>query len=355
MTSYARRRDAARAQLAALDANALLVTDLTNIRYLTGFTGSNAALLVGADGTDQVCTDGRYTEQIRSQVPDLEAIIDRSSARALAARATGVLGYESHLVSVDDFAALSEVSPAKLVSAGTLVECLRTVKDASEIDAIAAACAVADQAFADLIGADGIRPGRTEREVSLDLDQRMRELGASDPSFDTIVATGPNSAIPHHQPSQAVLAAGDFVKLDFGAMVDGYASDMTRTVILGQAQTWQHEIYHLVLAAQEAGRRAVAVGVSGKQVDAAARKVIEDAGYGECFEHGLGHGVGLQVHEAPSVSTGSADILSADMCITIEPGVYLPGRGGVRIEDTGVVGQDGYRVLTATSKDLVSL
>ena len=228
---------------------------------------------------------------------------------------------------------------------------LRAVKDDGEIDALHRACAVADRALAELIEAGGIRPGRTERQVGLDLDQRMRELGASDPSFETIVAAGPNSAIPHHRPTDAVLAAGDFVKLDFGATVDGYHSDMTRTFVLGSPADWQREIYQLVEQAQAAGRAACVVGATGDEIDAAARDVITDAGYGPQFSHGLGHGVGLQIHEAPSLARESASIMVPDMCVTVEPGVYLPGRGGVRIEDSGVIRADGYHVLTQTSKE----
>jgi Xaa-Pro aminopeptidase len=241
-----------------------------------------------------------------------------------------------------------------------LVERLRAIKDEGEIDALRTACAVADRALADLIAAGGIRRGRTERDVGLDLDDRMRRLGASDPAFETIVAAGENSAIPHHRPTARVLRAGDLLKLDFGAAVGGYHSDMTRTFVLGRPSDWQVEIFSLVAAAQLAGRRAAVVGATGGEVDAAARDLITAAGYGEAFAHGLGHGVGLQVHEAPSLGRGQAGIIEPDMCVTVEPGVYLPGRGGVRIEDSGVVRAEGtpgsaYEVLTLTSRELVEL
>ncbi len=377
------RRAVLRASLAHSGLDALLVTDLINIRYLTGFTGSNAALLVLAsddesgdsetiidtatDGSGKpdsrtlFCTDGRYTTQSADEVPDLPRLIARPCDLALLRRAPeGIVGFESRSVSVADHQAQEAVAdqadPEILLRPTTdVVEALRAVKDAGEIEALRRACAVADQALAELIEAGGIRPGRSERQVGLELDQRMRQLGASDPSFETIAAAGPNSAIPHHRPTSAVLAAGDFVKLDFGATVDGYHSDMTRTLVLGKPADWQREIYQLVHQSQAAGRAAAVVGATGAEIDAAARDVIADAGYGPQFSHGLGHGVGLQIHEAPSLARESASIMVPDMCVTVEPGVYLPGRGGVRIEDSGEIRADGYDVLTMTSKDLIEL
>lgn len=379
MTSLHRtRRSTVRAALAAAGIDALLVTDLINVRYLTGFTGSNAALLlVVADdeeperahghteqATDEpdprtrFCTDGRYTTQSEVQVPDLPRLIARPCDAALLRGApAGSVGFEARSLTVAAYDMLQAVARERVRSVSLrttldVVEQARAVKDDTEIDALRRACTVADQALADLIGAGGIRPGRTERTVGLELDQRMRELGAQDPSFETIVAAGANSAIPHHRPTAAVLAAGDLVKLDFGATVDGYHSDMTRTFVLGEPQDWQREIYDLVHTAQAAGRAACVVGATGDAIDAASRDVITDAGYGPQFAHGLGHGVGLQIHEAPSLARGSASIMAPDMCVTVEPGVYLPGRGGVRIEDSGVIRPDGYHVLTQTSKDL---
>jgi Xaa-Pro aminopeptidase len=372
------RRSTVRAALAAEGIDALLVTDLINVRYLTGFTGSNAALLlIAADDeepeqahghTDKVtdepdprtrfCTDGRYTTQSQAQVPDLPRLIARPCDVALLrGPPAGSVGFEARSLTVAAYDVLQAVAadrnrPVSLRTTLDVVEAARAIKDHTEVAALRRACALADQALADLIAGDGLRPGRTERAVGLELDQRMRELGAEDPSFETIVAAGSNSAIPHHRPTGALLAPGDFVKLDFGATVDGYHSDMTRTYVLGEPQPWQREIYDLVQAAQAAGRAACVVGASGAAVDAASRDVIVDAGYGPQFAHGLGHGVGLQVHEAPALARGSASIMAADMCVTVEPGVYLPGRGGVRIEDSGVIRPDGYHVLTQTSKEL---
>ena len=354
--THARRRATLRERLAERGLDAVLVTDLLNVRYLTGFTGSNAALLVASDEDSTLfCTDGRYTTQSAAEVPDVERIIERASGVALAGRASGQVGFEAGAVTVIAHRALVDASPAELIETQELVEGLRAIKDDGEIDVLRRACAIADQALAELLAAGGVRPGRSEREVGLDLDQRMRELGAQDPAFETIVAAGPNSAIPHHSPTAAVLAVGDFVKLDFGARVEGYHSDMTRTLVLGRPADWQREIYSLVADAQRVGRDAMVVGAEARGVDTVCRQVIADAGYGENYTHGLGHGVGLEVHEAPGVGQTATGIIEADMCVTVEPGVYLPGRGGVRIEDSGVVRPNGYDVLTLTSKDLLEI
>ncbi len=366
MSDTANRRSALGRLLGESGLDALLVTDLINVRYLTGFTGSNAALLISSEGDDRsvFCTDSRYDLQSALEVPDLTRRIDRPCDEVLLTEASGRVGFEARAVSVADHARfLASVGEPQLVDTLDLVEGLRAVKDEGEIDALRTACAVADRALADLIESGGIRPGRTEREVGLDLDERMRRLGASDPAFETIVATGTNSAIPHHRPTSRPLTRGDLLKLDFGAAVAGYHSDMTRTFVLGRAVDWQLEIHALVAAAQSAGRDAAVVGATGAEVDAAARDVITAAGYGPAFAHGLGHGVGLQVHEAPSLARGAAGTIRADMCVTVEPGVYLPGRGGVRIEDSGVVRAPsdtgeagaGYEVLTLTTRDLVLL
>jgi len=215
------------------------------------------------------------------------------------------------------------------------------------------ACGAADRALAELLAAGGLRAGRTEREVARELESRMIDQGADAVAFDTIVAFGANSAIPHHRPTDAALRVGDFVKLDFGALVDGYHSDMTRTLVLGPPADWQREIYDLVARSQAAGRAALAPRTDVRDVDAAARQVIEDAGYGEQFLHGLGHGVGLAIHEAPSLSKTGDGRLAAGMAVTVEPGVYLAGRGGVRIEDTLVVRGAAPELLTLTTKELV--
>ena len=338
----------------------MLVTDLINVRYLSGFTGSNAALLVFADDRGPVlATDGRYRTQAAAQAPGLEIAIERALGRHLVGRAAdagvGKLGFESNVVTVDGFDALtSELDEKKgtteLVRAAGTVEALREVKDAGEVALLRLACEAADAALTDLVERGGLRPGRTEREVSRELEALIFDHGADAVSFETIVAAGPNSAIPHHRPTDAVLAQGDFVKIDFGALVAGYHSDMTRTFVLGQAADWQLEIYQLVAEAQRAGREALRAGADLRDVDAAARQLIVDAGYGDRFSHGLGHGVGLQIHEAPGIGATSAGTLHAGSVVTVEPGVYLPGRGGVRIEDTLVVASKTGRETPETAR-----
>jgi Xaa-Pro aminopeptidase len=343
--------------------DALLVSDLNNIRYLSGFTGSNAALLVYADDRPAVlATDGRYRTQATQQAPDVEVVIERACGRHLVGRAVddGVrrLGFEGHVVTVDAYDALARAvaadSGAELVRASGVVEALREVKDAGEIALLRLACEAADAALAELIERGGLRPGRTEKQVGRELESLMLDHGADGVSFETIVATGANSAIPHHRPTGAVLAVGDFVKIDFGALVAGYHSDTTRTFVLGPPADWQREIYDVVATAQRAGRHALAAGVACSAVDAASRQVIEDAGYGETFSHGLGHGVGLQIHEAPGINATAAGTLLAGSAVTVEPGVYLPDRGGVRIEDTLVVPDEGSapELLTRFPKEL---
>jgi Xaa-Pro aminopeptidase len=340
----------------------MLITDLVNVRYLSGFTGSNAALLVRADDeTPVLATDGRYLTQAAQQSPDAEVVIERACAPHLAARAAadGVrrLGFESHVVTFDGYAMLERAAPElEFVRAAGAVESLREVKDAGELALLRLACEAADAALRDLLDAGGLRTGHTEKEVGRELESRMLDHGADGVSFETIVATGANSAIPHHRPTDAVLEAGDFVKIDFGALVAGYHSDMTRTFVLAPVAQWQLDLYQLVATAQRVGREALAPGVSLKAVDGASRQVIADAGYAENFSHGLGHGVGLQIHEAPGISASAAGTLLAGSAVTVEPGVYLPGRGGVRIEDTLVVGRADSptpELLTRFPKELV--
>ncbi|MFY2860872.1 M24 family metallopeptidase [Mycobacterium sp. THU-M104] len=370
--THSQRRDKLKARIAAGGLEAMLVTDLINVRYLSGFTGSNGALLVFADDSNGrspvLATDGRYRTQAAEQAPDLDIAVERAVGRHLVGLAAdaGVskLGFESDVVTVDGYDTLTaelreRKAATELVRAAGTVEALREIKDDGEVALLRLACEAADAALTDLVQRGGLRPGRTEREVSRELEALMLDHGADAISFETIVAAGANSAIPHHRPTDAVLAAGDFVKIDFGALVAGYHSDMTRTFILGKAAEWQLEIYRLVAEAQRAGREALRPGAALRDVDGAARRLIVDAGYGEQFGHGLGHGVGLQIHEAPGIGATSAGTLLAGSAVTVEPGVYLPGRGGVRIEDTVVVPDEtagrGPELLTQFPKELTIL
>ncbi|MBB3039929.1 Xaa-Pro aminopeptidase [Hoyosella altamirensis] len=361
---FVNRRERLREALAQRGVAAMLVTGLVNIRYLSGFSGSNGALLVvteqhGGDGATTLCTDGRYTTQAAEQAPDIDVEIARASAVALAKRAadrlSGVtLGFESHLVTVDQHTKLIAEAPTLTwTSVPGIVETLRMVKDDAEAALLRRACAIGDSALAELIASGSLRPGRTELDVARELESLMFDAGADAVAFETIVAAGAHSAIPHHRPVRSELQAGDFVKIDFGAVAGGYHSDMTRTFVLGaEPQQWQRDVYELVRAAQAAGRGALAPGAAGADVDGAARAVITDAGYGERFIHSLGHGVGLEIHEAPALAQTATGRLLSSTAVTVEPGVYLPGRGGVRIEDTLIVREGEPELLTHTSKDL---
>ncbi|MER7206045.1 Xaa-Pro peptidase family protein [Streptosporangium sp. NPDC000239] len=353
--THATRRTRLAELLPAHDVDAVLVTRGVNVRYLTGLASSNAAVLVTADGTATLATDSRYTETARRLCPDVEVRQERDVAGSLVATAAGRVGVEAHHMSVADYFRLG----GDLPRLSGLVESVRRVKDEEEIDLIRTACALTDQAFGDVL--PRLRPGVTEREVARALETRMIELGADKPAFDSIVASGPNGSIPHHSPSERPLQRGDLVTMDFGALYDGYHADMTRTVAIGEPAAWQRELYDLVRAAQRAGRHAVRPGALTHEVDAAARDLITAAGHGERFGHGLGHGVGLEIHEVPFLAPPKPDSdagharLEDRVPVTVEPGVYLPGMGGVRIEDTLVTRDAGPELLTRTTKELLVL
>lgn len=358
---HAARRDRLRALLAAAEVDALVVGSLVNVRYLTGFTGSNAALLVD-HGRALLATDGRYLLQAAQEAPDLEVLDARDCPPALARQAHQAarggplrLGFEAHHVTVEAYDRLADAAPgAELVAAGQPVEELRRVKDDGEIELLRAACAIGDRALAALLPT--VRVGDTERETAVRLERLMIDEGADAPAFETIVAAGPNSAVPHHDPTRRQLAAGDLLKVDFGARLGGYHSDMTRTFVVGgPPAAWQQELYALVHAAQRAGRHALVPGAGLREVDAAARDVVVAAGHGAQFPHGLGHGVGLEIHEAPMMGPAATGTLEPGSPVTVEPGVYLPGRGGVRIEDTLVVRDGRAELLTTSSKELLVL
>jgi Xaa-Pro aminopeptidase len=335
----------------------LIVNDLVNVRYLSGFTGTNGLVLVGGDSRLFI-TDFRYTERAEEEV-------DHSFERVTAAQdlvaglgdllPEGVqrIGFDDAHTSVKSHAKLARVlgEQRELIAAGGLVERLRMVKEPVEVERIAAAAKIADAAFEALLEHGLI--GRTELEIATTLEWEMRGRGASAVSFPPIVAAGANGALPHATPRAAAVAAGDLVVIDWGATLDGYCSDCTRTVAAGEPGGEAREVYQLVYAAQAAGLGAVRAGAAGRDVDSVAREVVEHGGHGERFGHGLGHGVGLEIHEAPTLSRRSEDTLSTGNVVTVEPGVYLPGTLGVRIEDLVVVQADGAGVMTEIDKQLM--
>jgi Xaa-Pro aminopeptidase len=330
----------------------VLVSDLLNVRWLTGFTGSNGALLVWPDGTAVLATDGRYAEQAAEQCPGLPLRIGRDLT-ALVTEAAGFEAHrcavETHVLSVDDFQELSERAPSwQLVPAGRAVEALRVVKDELELAAITRACTISTQALSDLWA--GPLVGRTEREVARDLEWRLYGGGAEAIAFDTIVAAGPHSAVPHHEPTDRPLRAGDLLKVDFGARVDGYCADCTRTVALRSSADWQREAHAVVEDVQSYGVRALVPGAPVADIDSMVRERL--GGWATSFTTGLGHGIGLAIHEDPFLSPLNAGRLARRTPVTMEPGVYLPGRGGVRIEDTVVV-DDSPLVLTDLTTELL--
>jgi len=342
-----------------LGAGAVLVTVRQNVRYLTGLASSNAALLLPADGPGVLATDSRYALAAERDAPDLELLTERFIEGKLAAeaarRGVTVLAFEAHEMTVERHAEVAaRAEGVTTVPFGRKIEELRMVKDSDELELLATACRLSSQALADVL--PEIRPGLSERKLASLLDYRMSQLGADGPAFDTIVASGPNGAIPHHAPTDRPLRRGDLVTMDFGALYQGYHADMTRTVAVGEPAGWQRDVYDLVAEAQRAGVEAVEVGAETGAVDAAARDVIEAAGYAGNFQHGVGHGVGLEIHEAPMLGYGRTGKLADRVPVTVEPGVYLPGKGGVRIEDVLVVtAGGGARILTSTTRELLVL
>jgi Xaa-Pro aminopeptidase len=353
---HASRRERLTARLPDIEAEAFLITRLPNVRYLSGFAGSNGQLLLTSDG-GFFLTDGRYAEQSRREVPDLRRSVDWRDFAPRFAEACAELGvsrvaFESAGVTYHSYTTLSATG-VDLVPTTDEVERLRTAKDPEERRALATAQAIADQAFDVLVGK--LMEGVTERQVALDLDVSLRALGAEAVAFDTIVAFGENSAEPHHRPVDRSLSHGDLVKIDFGCVVDGYHSDMTRTVAFGEPPARLREVYELVRLAQLAGVEAVKAGAPCEAVDRATRDPIQEAGFGEQYRHSVGHGVGLEIHEQPWLRQGNADVLPEGAVVTVEPGVYLEGEGGVRIEDMVEVVADGGRVLARTPKALMIL
>jgi Xaa-Pro aminopeptidase len=351
--------DAAAAVVGERELDALLVREEHNLRWLTGFTGTNGLALVG-DGTRVFVTDFRYVEQAEEEVDATfqrrrgERDLLEDIAGALTERRPLRLGFDDAHTSVRTHKRLQEVlgDELELIAAGGLIEDLRAVKDPDELARIRTAALLADEALRDLL--EGGLAGRTERAAARALEDAMRDRDA-EPSFPTIVAAGPHGALPHATPRDVEIPAGALVVIDFGARYNGYCSDCTRTVATGPIEDDARAVYDLVLRAQRTALDAVRPGPSGKEVDAVARDLIAAAGHGDEFGHGLGHGVGLEVHEGPTLSKRGDGVLRAGNVVSVEPGVYLPGRLGVRIEDLVVITDDGPDVLTPYAKELTDV
>ena len=355
---HAGRRERADKALEAAGIDALLVTRMTNIRYLTGFSGTMALLVLGAEPA--MVVDFRYAEQVRREVEGLPvrqvASVNDLWAeleRALLVPAHRRIGFEAESLPAQSYLDLTARGGADWVPTRALVEGLRAIKDADEIAAVREAMRITDEALTGALAA--IEPGVSELRVSgmIELEQRTR--GGERSASDVIVASGPRTALPHGLPTDRVLECGEPVMMDLGVVVDGYLGDLTRTVHLGRAPADFRDLYDIVLEAQERSLAAIAPGKTGREVDAVARDVIAAAGHGERFGHSLGHGIGLDNHESRLLAPASDTVLEPGMVTTVEPGIYIPGRGGVRIEDTVVVTEAGYENLTTSPKELIEL
>jgi Xaa-Pro aminopeptidase len=344
-----------RLKMSQVSVDAFSVSNPNNWRFVSGFTGDAGALLITEDEAI-IFTDSRYTEQAEQEAPGYTVIktvvekdvmketIDRLGIKAIA--------FEKHYVTYARWEGLKQrYSNQKLIGVSGWVEELRAVKSEKEAEYIAKAQSIADEAFGRLL--PSIKPGVREIDLALELEFTMRKLGSDGIAFPFIVVSGVRSSLPHGVPTSKQLEPGDFVTLDFGARYNGYCSDMTRTVVVGPVSDKHREIYDVVLRAQLAALEVIRPGIMAREVDLAGRRVIEEAGYGEYFGHGIGHGVGLNVHERPSVGKTSEDVLQPGMIITVEPGIYIPGFGGVRIEDLVLVTEDGKNNLTASEKQLI--
>lgn len=335
--------------------DALMLSGAVNRRYASGFTGTAGTVIISRDDAWLV-TDFRYTQQASAQCPGFRIVTLKTEEKLhqwLETFKFQRIGFEADIWTIDAFQPYKELPETQWIPVHEDLMKLRMLKEAEEVEAVERAAAIGDQGFRHIL--EVIRPGITESEVALELEFFMRKAGASALSFDSIVASGERSSMPHGTATDKAIEAGDMLTLDFGCIVDGYCSDMTRTLVVGQATPEQRKLYDIVLQAQQASLDAVKPGVRCADVDLAGRSIIEAAGYGPQFGHGTGHGVGLEIHEQPRVAASSEAILSAGMVITIEPGIYVPGFGGVRIEDLIVVTEDGYKLLSASPKHLIEL
>jgi Xaa-Pro aminopeptidase len=351
----AARTDRLVERLRERELDALLVTNLVNVRYLSGFTGTNGLCVISPDERLFI-TDFRYVERAAGEVPDFERLRGKQDLLGDAAeRLSGRVGFEDQHMSVRTYKRLDELVPegVELVAAGGLVEDLRAVKSSDELEKMRQAATLADEMY-EYIQSRGL-VGRTEREVAIDVEREMRARGAEDPSFPSIVAGGPNGALPHAEPRDIAIEPNTLVVVDMGCRLDGYCSDCTRTFATGEISDEMGSVYELVLAAQEQSLGAVRAGAECSAVDAVARDRISEAGHADHFGHGLGHGVGLEVHEAPRLAQNADGSLVTGNAVTVEPGVYIPGAFGVRIEDLVVVTDDGAEILSHFPKELITL
>ncbi len=357
------RLEALRSRLRAAQLDALLISSLPNIRYLTGFSGTSAVVVV-TQGAAFLLSDFRYRAQAAEEVGDLAQVLiedggvwERLFQLLGQQPGLGAIGYEAHVLTARGAQQLADGAstgrPWRFQPTTDIVEGLRAVKAREEIDAIRAAGAVATQALAHTVAR--VRAGQTENEIAALLEGALRTLGSEGYPFPTIVASGPRAALPHARTSGRVAGAGEYLLLDFGAVVDGYCSDVTRTFVVGPCDGRQREVHDAVRAAQAAALAGLRAGMTGRQADALARDVLTARGLGAAFGHSLGHGLGLEVHEAPRLARTVEDVLPAGAVVTVEPGVYLEGWGGVRIEDDVALGPGGAELLTEFPRELITL
>jgi Xaa-Pro aminopeptidase len=333
---------------------AFLVTKPENKFYISGFSSSNYYILL-TESKDYLLTDFRYIEAAKSLSDTFEIVkIDNENTalKFIQEKSFETLGIEYKSVTFDFYNEIKKIAKvAKTIPCDNIIEEIRTIKEAWELDKITQAAEIANQGFIHIL--DFIKPGVTEKQIAMELEFFLKRNGADALSFDTIIASGKNGALPHAIPSNKEVENGDFVTMDFGVLLDHYCSDMTRTIAVGRVSEKQKEVYNVVLRAQETSLSEVKVGVSTASLDSIARNIINDAGYGEYFGHGLGHGVGLEIHEAPTLNQSSKETIKANMLVTIEPGIYIPEAFGVRIEDLAIVGESDIIILTKVDKKLI--